>query len=87
MFCGRHGEFSAWGQMSESDAPQPCPDCEQPAPRALAHPAVVSCVAGAQGPQQLAQNVRWFETAIPAGFWTALQARGLIDARAPVPPQ
>jgi putative FmdB family regulatory protein len=40
--CDRHGEFSAWGQMSESDTPQPCPDCEQPAPRALAHPAVGS---------------------------------------------
>lgn len=67
-----------------------CGEFEVPLPAAalqfpLAHPAVVSCVAGAQGPQQLAQNVRWFETAIPAGFWTALQARGLIDARAPVP--
>lgn len=40
--CDRHGEFSAWGQMSESNSPQPCPDCEQPAPRALAHPAVGS---------------------------------------------
>jgi putative FmdB family regulatory protein len=40
--CDHHGEFSAWGQMSESEAPQPCPDCEQPAQRALAHPAVGS---------------------------------------------
>jgi putative FmdB family regulatory protein len=45
--CDRHGEFSAWGQMSQSDAPQPCPSCEQPAPRALAHPAVGSRSSGA----------------------------------------
>ena len=38
--CDRHGEFSAWGKMAESDAPQPCPTCTQPAPRALAHPAL-----------------------------------------------
>lgn len=52
----------------------------------LAHPAVVSCVAGAHSPQQLVQNIRWFEAAIPARFWQALQARGLIDGRAPLPP-
>ena len=44
--CDRHGEFSAWGQMSQSEAPQPCPDCEQPAPRALARPAVGSRSSG-----------------------------------------
>jgi putative FmdB family regulatory protein len=38
--CDHHGEFSAWGRMSESDAPQPCPSCTEPAPRALAHPAI-----------------------------------------------
>ena len=30
--CHEHGEFSAWGKMSESEAPQPCPDCAEPAP-------------------------------------------------------
>ena len=53
--CDHHGEFSAWGQMSESDAPQPCPTCTEPASRALAHPSVggrsssepVACGAGA----------------------------------------
>jgi putative FmdB family regulatory protein len=45
--CDQHGEFSAWGKMSESDRPQPCPDCAEPAPRALAHPAVAgSATAG-----------------------------------------
>jgi putative FmdB family regulatory protein len=38
--CRDHGEFAAWGKMSESDAPRPCPSCAAPAPRALAHPAV-----------------------------------------------
>ena len=38
--CDQHGEFSAWGKMSDSDQPQPCPACAEPAPRALAHPAV-----------------------------------------------
>jgi len=38
--CDHHGEFSAWGRMSESDAPQPCPACTEPAPRALAHPSL-----------------------------------------------
>lgn len=38
--CTRHGEFSAWGSMSESDAPQPCPACAEPAGRALARPAI-----------------------------------------------
>ncbi len=38
--CDQHGEFSAWGRMSESDAPQCCPTCAEPAQRALAHPAV-----------------------------------------------
>ncbi len=38
--CEQHGEFAAWGTMSESDAPQPCPSCTEPAPRALARPAV-----------------------------------------------
>jgi putative FmdB family regulatory protein len=40
--CDHHGEFSAWGRLSESDAPQPCPSCTEPAPRALARPAVGS---------------------------------------------
>ena len=38
--CGDHGQFSAWGRMSESDAPQPCPSCREPAGRTLARPAI-----------------------------------------------
>ncbi|WP_341892204.1 aldo/keto reductase [Variovorax sp. YR752] len=66
---------------AEFDVPLPAAALQFP----LAHPAVVSCVAGAHDTQQLMQNIRWFETAIPADFWRALQARGLIDGRAPLP--
>ena len=51
----------------------------------LAHPAVVSCVAGAHSEAELAQNIGWFESRIPLPFWQALCDRGLIDGRAPVP--
>ena len=50
----------------------------------LAHPAVVSCIAGAESAAQLAQNIAWFEAAIPAEVWHALRARGLLDERAPL---
>lgn len=51
----------------------------------IAHPAVVSIVSGARNGAQIAANVDWFEQAIPADFWSALQSRGLIDANAPLP--
>jgi len=51
----------------------------------LAHPAVVACVAGAETAAQLRQNIAWFEAAIPAQLWPTLRARGLLDARAPIP--
>jgi D-threo-aldose 1-dehydrogenase len=38
----------------------------------MAHPAVVSCVAGAQSPEQLRQNVDWFAQPLPAALWEAL---------------
>ena len=51
----------------------------------LAHPAVACCVAGMRGPEQVAQNVAWFEQPIPAGLWAALRARGLVAEAAPCP--
>ncbi|WBS05287.1 aldo/keto reductase [Pseudoduganella sp. SL102] len=51
----------------------------------MAHPAVVSCIPGAQSPAQLRQNAAWFAQAIPAGLWATLAREGLIDPRAPVP--
>lgn len=51
----------------------------------MAHPAVVSCIPGAQSPAQLRQNAAWFAQPIPPGLWAALAGSGLIDPRAPVP--
>lgn len=38
--CDDHGQFATWATMAESEAPQTCPTCATPAPRALARPAV-----------------------------------------------
>jgi len=51
----------------------------------LAHPAVVSCFAGAHDAAQLRQNIAWLEMAVPDAFWQALHQRGLVDERAPLP--
>jgi D-threo-aldose 1-dehydrogenase len=51
----------------------------------LAHPAVVAEIPGAARPTEVEQNVASFRTKIPAGFWTDLKAKGLIDPDAPVP--
>jgi D-threo-aldose 1-dehydrogenase len=51
----------------------------------VAHPAVVSCIPGAEHPEQLRQNAAWFSQPIPGGLWDALVAAGLVAARAPLP--
>jgi len=51
----------------------------------MAHPAVVSCVAGAQSPAQLRQNAAWFAQPLPAALWQDLARSGLVDSRAPSP--
>lgn len=51
----------------------------------MAHPAVVSCVVGAQSPAQLRQNAAWSAQQLPAGLWQALRRGGLIDPDAPTP--
>lgn len=51
----------------------------------LAHPAVVSVVTGARNARQIRANAEWFETPIPAEFWTALKDAGLLADTAPVP--
>ncbi|WP_158932834.1 FmdB family zinc ribbon protein [Acidisphaera sp. S103] len=38
--CPDCGPFSDVRPMAEFDQPQPCPDCEQPAPRLLTAPAL-----------------------------------------------
>ena len=51
----------------------------------MAHPAVLSCVAGAQSPGQLQQNAAWFAQPLPAALWDDLARSGLVDGRAPRP--
>jgi D-threo-aldose 1-dehydrogenase len=51
----------------------------------MAHPAVVSCVAGAHSPEQLRQNAAWFAQTLPEGLWQDLVRRGLLDSGAPTP--
>ena len=51
----------------------------------LAHPAVVSCIPGAQDAAQLRQNVQWFSQPVPGALWQALAQSGLVDPRAPLP--
>jgi len=68
---------------------QVCAEFEVPLPAAalqfpLAHPAVASCVIGARSAEQVASNLAWLETPIPAEFWRTLKQRGLLDADAPV---
>lgn len=51
----------------------------------MAHPAVVSCVAGAHSAQQLRENAAWFAQPLPGELWQELVRRGLLDCRAPTP--
>ena len=66
---------------AEFDVPLPAAALQFP----LAHPAVVTVMAGAQSADQLRANVRDFERPIPADFWAALAHRGLVAAGAPLP--
>lgn len=66
---------------AEFDVPLPAAALQFP----LAHPAVVSVVAGAQTADQLRANVADFERPIPADFWVALADRRLVAPSMPLP--
>ncbi|MCF7752449.1 aldo/keto reductase [Bacillus subtilis subsp. subtilis] len=51
----------------------------------LAHPAVAAVIPGASQPSRIAENLALADAEIPAGFWQALRARGLILQDAPLP--
>jgi D-threo-aldose 1-dehydrogenase len=51
----------------------------------LTHPAVVTVLAGAVSPREVAQNVTTMSAKIPKKLWTQLKADGLLDTRAPTP--
>jgi D-threo-aldose 1-dehydrogenase len=52
---------------------------------ALAHPAVVSVVLGAQSPQEVERNVAALSIQVPSALWSDLKAQHLLDGDAPVP--
>ncbi len=52
----------------------------------LAHPGIASVVAGCASGAESKRCADVFAHAIPAAFWRALRDRGLVDARAPLPP-
>lgn len=51
----------------------------------LGHPAVKSVIPGASNPDEVRQNVKIFETPIPAGLWSDLKSQGLIRQDALTP--
>jgi D-threo-aldose 1-dehydrogenase len=51
----------------------------------LAHPAIVSVIAGGQSPQEVRQNADMLSWPIPAGLWRDLISAGLVRPEAPVP--
>ena len=52
---------------------------------AAAHPAVRCLVIGAESPQEIQENLRMLETALPVELWTRLRTAGLIRSDAPTP--
>jgi D-threo-aldose 1-dehydrogenase len=50
-----------------------------------AHGTVASVLTGASSVDELRQNIEAFTAPIPAAFWEALRAEGLLDSRAPTP--
>ncbi|GGI29882.1 aldo/keto reductase [Bradyrhizobium guangdongense] len=51
----------------------------------MAHPAVTVAVMGARNAAEVADNIAMSERKVPQAFWQELRARGLVDARAPLP--
>jgi D-threo-aldose 1-dehydrogenase len=52
---------------------------------ALTHPAVCSVLTGPKSPVELASTLAWWNTPIPAGFWSALADRKLVAEGTPLP--
>ena len=50
-----------------------------------AHPVVAATIPGASSPEHLRRNAALMEQRIPAAFWEALVAEGLLPAGAPAP--
>lgn len=50
------------------------------------HPAVACVVVGARSPQEVDGSVAYLRHPVPAGFWAAVRARGLLPEGTPTPP-
>lgn len=66
---------------AEFDAPLQAAALQFP----LAHPAVISVLAGMRSPEQVQANAGWARRALPAELWPTLRARGLVHPEAPLP--
>ena len=51
----------------------------------LAHPAIVSFIAGTRTVEQLQKNLDWFTHPIPTPFWSELKRQNLLREDAPTP--
>jgi D-threo-aldose 1-dehydrogenase len=51
----------------------------------LAHPAVATVLPGPKSPAELEGILGWWQTEIPAAFWTALAESGLVAPGTPLP--
>ncbi|MGW5644816.1 aldo/keto reductase [Saccharopolyspora sp. NPDC003752] len=51
----------------------------------LAHPAVAAAIPGATRPSRIAEDVAALNETVPAAFWAALRAEGLVAQDAPLP--
>jgi D-threo-aldose 1-dehydrogenase len=51
----------------------------------LAHPAVVSLIAGGVSPREIGENLGSLQATIPTELWSDLRGQGLIDKEAPTP--
>ena len=52
---------------------------------ALAHPVICSVLTGPKSPDELKQNLEWWTTTIPQGFWDDLVAAKLLAPGTPLP--
>ena len=52
----------------------------------LAHPAIVSVVAGYRSIEEIDTNLRWLEWPVPRALWDELRAEALLPADVPLPP-
>jgi D-threo-aldose 1-dehydrogenase len=52
---------------------------------ALAHPVICSVLTGPKSTQEFTQNIEWWNTAIPQGFWDDLATQKLVAPGTPLP--